>query len=186
MKSTDLALSALFATLTAVGAFIQIPFVPVPITLQTFFVLLSGLLLGARLGAFSQIIYVLMGVIGLPVFAGGTSGIGVVTGPTGGYLIGFVAGAYVVGLIVQKGLGEKYVHEKRKGYLIRDAIALGLGIFVIYFFGILQLMNFLGIGLYSAMELGVIPFLLGDLVKTILAISLAERVRKSGVLGLTS
>jgi len=185
MKSTDLALAALFATLTAIGAFIQIPFVPVPLTLQTFFVLVSGLLLGARLGALSQFIYMMMGVIGLPVFAGGTSGVGVLTGPTGGYIVGFILGAFGAGLLVEKGTGEKYLRDQKRSYLLRDAIALGVGILVIYICGIAQLMNFLGISLYSAMKVGVIPFLLGDLVKSVLAISLTERVRRSGVLSLT-
>jgi len=185
MKSTDLAMTALFATLTAIGAFIEIPFVPVPLTLQTFFVLLSGLLLGARLGAASQFIYMMMGVIGLPVFAGGTSGIGVITGPTGGYIIGFIMGAFCTGLLVEKGAGRKLVHDEKRSFYVRDAIAIGAGVVAIYLCGIAQLMNFLGIGLYSAMKVGVIPFLLGDLVKAILAISLAERVRKSGVLNLT-
>jgi len=185
LKSADLALVALFATLTAIGAFIQIPFIPVPLTLQTFFILLSGLLLGARLAALSQFIYMMMGAIGLPVFAGGTSGIGVITGPTGGYIIGFIVGAYVVGLISEKGGFLLFPSSKNKKYIARDSIALGAGIVAIYFFGILQLINFLDIGLYSAMKLGVIPFLLGDLVKAILCISLAERVRRSGVMGLT-
>ncbi|HOP08757.1 MAG TPA: biotin transporter BioY, partial [Candidatus Methanofastidiosa archaeon] len=177
MKSTDLALTALFATLTAIGAFIQIPFIPVPLTLQTFFVLLSGMLLGARLGALSQIIYMMMGAIGLPVFAGGTSGPGVITGPTGGYLVGFVVGAFCTGLCVEKSMGGAFVKGRKMAYVLRDAIALGAGIAAIYACGILQLMNFLDISLYSALKLGVVPFLLGDLLKSALAISLAERIR---------
>ncbi len=96
--------AALFAALTAAVSPIKIPlgFTPVPITLQTLMVLLSGALLGANLGALSQFLYVLVGALGLPVFAGGSSGFGALFGPTGGYLISYPIAAYVVGLIKEK------------------------------------------------------------------------------------
>ena len=99
-KETSLrgmAYASMFGALTAVGAYIMIPLPPVPITLQTLFVNLAGALLGGYLGALSQVVYILLGVIGLPVFAGGKAGAGVLLGPTGGYLIGFVVGAFVIG-----------------------------------------------------------------------------------------
>ncbi|MFA6414125.1 MAG: biotin transporter BioY, partial [Syntrophales bacterium] len=86
-KGTSLrgmAYASMFGALTAAGAYIMIPLPPVPITLQTFFVSLAGALLGGYLGAMSQVVYVLLGVIGLPVFAGGKAGAGVLLGPTGG------------------------------------------------------------------------------------------------------
>ena len=93
--------ASLFGAGTAAGAYLIIPLPPVPITLQTLFVWgLAGALLGARLGALSQLVYLLIGIIGLPVFAGGKAGLGVLFGPTGGYLIGFVAGAWVIGTLV--------------------------------------------------------------------------------------
>ncbi|MCL0105994.1 biotin transporter BioY [Thermodesulfovibrionales bacterium] len=102
--------SAMFAALTALGAFITIPIGPVPITLQPFFIHLGALLLGGYLGALSQFIYVLVGVMGLPVFSGGGSGIGHLLGPTGGYLIGFiVGGGYLTGRLAEM--------KKKPGFL---------------------------------------------------------------------
>lgn len=175
MKSMELALVALFATLTALGAFIEIPLPLVPITLQIFFVLLAGLVLGGRLGALSQLCYLGMGSIGLPVFSGGQSGIGVIAGPTGGYLIGFVIAAFVVGLISER-------HEDVK----IDALAMAAGIVCIYVPGILQLMNFTGMGLERGLEVGIIPFIAGDIVKAALAVSITARIRRSGVLHIST
>ena len=101
-KSKDLSLVALFAALTAVGGFISIPFYPVPLTLQVFFVLLSGTILGKKLGALSQIIYLGIGAIGAPVFHNFTGGMGILLGPTGGFLIGFIPGAYMAGLVYER------------------------------------------------------------------------------------
>ena len=90
-----------FSVLTAVSAQIAIPVRPVPFTLQTMMVLLSGAFLGARNGAYSQVIYVFSGVLGLPVFANGSMGLGVLFGPTGGYLLAFPAAAFLVGYLVE-------------------------------------------------------------------------------------
>lgn len=95
--------SALMATLTAVGAYIAIPIGPVPIVLQNLFIMLAGLLLGGRWALISVGVYLLAGVVGLPVFAGGTGGIGKLVGPTGGYLLGFAAAAYWIGTISEIG-----------------------------------------------------------------------------------
>lgn len=89
---------ALFTALISAGAFVTIPLGPVPFTLQTLFVLLAGLVLGSRLGALSVVAYVVLGLVA-PVYAGGTSGLGVLFGPTGGYLLGFVLGALVAGAV---------------------------------------------------------------------------------------
>ena len=102
-KIRDLLLASLFASLTAVGASIHVPlpFTAIPITLQTLFIYVAGALLGSRLGALSQSLYVLMGIMGLPVFAGWRSGFEVLMGPTGGYILGFIPGAYVIGKLVE-------------------------------------------------------------------------------------
>jgi len=97
----QMTLTSLFAALTAVGGFISIPLYPVPLTLQTLFTLLAAMILGSVMGASSQIIYVLLGVIGLPVFAGFKAGIGILFGPTGGFLLGFIISAYIIGKIVE-------------------------------------------------------------------------------------
>lgn len=91
-----------FSLLTVIGAQIAIPVNPVPFTLQTMIVLLAGALLGPKNGAYSQIVYLAAGAVGLPVFAGGTLGIAVLFGPTGGYLLAFPLGAYLTGYLVQK------------------------------------------------------------------------------------
>ena len=96
------AFASLFAALTAVGAYIAIPIGPVPIVLQNFFVYLTGLLLGSKWGATSVAVYLLAGICGLPVFAGGRGGIGHIIGPTGGYLIGFLPAVFVIGFIKEK------------------------------------------------------------------------------------
>ena len=93
---------AMFAALTAVGAFIRIPFYPVPFTLQFLFCCLSGLLLGARLGALSQFVYVALGLVGLPIYAKGYGGLNYVFEPTFGYLLGFIICSYVTGLLFEK------------------------------------------------------------------------------------
>ena len=93
--------ASMFGAATAVGAFISIPIPPVPITLQTLFTYLAGALLGGRLGALSQFVYLLLGVMGLPVFALGKAGFGVLFGPTGGYIIGFIGSAYVIGTMIE-------------------------------------------------------------------------------------
>ena len=101
-STRDLAYAALFTTLIAVGAFVTIPLGPVPFTLQPLFVLLAGLVLGARLGALSVGAYLVLGLIA-PVYHGGTSGFGVLVGPTGGYLVGFVLAAVIAGWISHAG-----------------------------------------------------------------------------------
>jgi Uncharacterized conserved protein len=101
MNIRQMTLISLFAALTAVGGFISIPLYPVPLTLQTLFTLLAAMILGSVMGASSQIIYVLLGVIGLPVFAGFKAGIGILFGPTGGFLLGFIISAYIIGKIVE-------------------------------------------------------------------------------------
>ncbi len=102
LSTRDLALAAMFAALTAVGALFAIPFFgPIPFTLQVFFVLLAGLVLGPRLAAMSMLAYIGVGLFA-PVYAGGASGVGILIGPTGGYIWGFVLGAVLVGYLAQR------------------------------------------------------------------------------------
>lgn len=106
----SMALCAVFAALLAAGAYIRIPTPFAPITLQAEFAIMAGLILGSRLGAISAALYLIMGILGLPVFAQG-GGIGYVFQPTFGYIIGFVIGAYLAGLVVEKSKnGSKTVY----------------------------------------------------------------------------
>jgi biotin transport system substrate-specific component len=154
---TTVALVVSFALLTAVAAQIRIPlpFTPVPITGQTLAVMLSGAVLGASAGAASQALYLLMGLF-LPFYAGGASGWGYATGATGGFLLGFVVAAWVIGQLA----------ERRQDRSVITAIpAFITGTVVIYLLGVPWLANVLGVSWTRAVELGAAPFVLGDLAK---------------------
>ena len=138
---------------------LPLPFTPVPLTGQTFGVLLVGAALGSRRGAYSLILYVLEGVLGLPFFAGGASGWHVLSGATAGYLFGFVVAAYVIGLLAERGL-ERTLRTSFVPFLA--------GTLVIYLFGVAWLALVLG-SLGRAIIAGLLPFLIGDLIKLILA-----------------
>ncbi len=161
--------AAMFGALTAIGAYITIPLQPVPITLQDFFTILAATLLGGYAGALSQVIYILLGVIGLPIFSGGKAGIGVLLGPTGGFLIGFVVGAFFIGKIVEM--------KKEPGWAWITMASL-LGLLIIYTFGAIQLTIIAGISMEKALLIGVIPFIPGDLCKLVLATVVYQKMKK--------
>src|SRR3972149_9325 len=123
----DLGLIVSGSLLVALFAQIEIPLQPVPITGQTFAVLLVGAALGSKRGAASLGLYLTEGVLGLPFFSGGAHGVSYITGATGGYLIGFVAAAYVIGLLAERGL-ERSVRTSLIPFLV--------GTFIIYVFGV--------------------------------------------------
>jgi biotin transport system substrate-specific component len=150
-------ISALFVAALA-QIRIPLPFTPVPLTGQTFAVLLAGAALGSARGAASLALYTLMGVLGLPFFAGGASGLTYMSGPTLGYLAGFVAAAYIVGLLAERGL-ERSVRTSLVPFLA--------GTLVIYLFGAGWLAVLFGVE--QALMLGVLPFLVGDAIKLVLA-----------------
>lgn len=162
---------AAFAIATALGAqvFVPLPFTPVPMTLQTLFVVLAGALLGPTLGAASQVAYLAMGVAGLPVFFGGSFGLAHLLGPTGGYLLAFPVTAYVAGLLARPG---------RKGLLEGARLFAGLFLasLVILVGGTAWLAALTG-DLAGAAALGLVPFLIGDVVKVGLATLIAWRGR---------
>lgn len=153
---------ACFALLTWAGARIAVPlpFTPVPGTLQTLAVLLSGLFLGARGGAASQLLYLSMGLAGIPVFALPGAGPGYLLGPTGGYLVGFAAAAWVTGWIS---------HRKSSGQTVTVLAALLAGSAVIHAGGLAWLTLQMGGSFSSAWALAPMPFALFDLAKIVLA-----------------
>lgn len=165
MKIRTMTRVALFAALTAVGAFISIPLGYSSITLQTFFTAMAGCVLGPWYGALSQLVYVALGLVGLPIFTRG-GGIGYLVQPTCGFLIGLIPAAWVIGRIARR---------KPEPKQIVPACLLGYG--VLYAIGVpymaLILNTFLGKGMgFSAiMWAGMIPFLPGDMIK-ILCITL--------------
>ena len=160
--------ASLFGAGTAAGAYLIIPLPPVPITLQTLFLGLAGALLGAKLGALSQLIYLLIGFIGLPVFSGGKAGLGVLFGPTGGYLIGFVAGAWVIGALV---------NIKRNAGFSWICASLAVGTVVIYLFGVAQLCLVAKLSFNKAIAVGVLPFLIGDAVKILATAFVVRKIK---------
>lgn len=171
LSTRDLIITALFTSLTAVGGFISIPLGPIPITLQTLFVVLSGLILGAKLGALSQITYVILGLIGLPVFSGGSGGLSSVISPTFGFLMSFIVAAYVIGKLTEKNKSlSKIIYSVILGSIVIYAIG------VPYFYFIFT--NYLGknINFYSALKYACIPFIPGDVIKAIIAIILAKQL----------
>jgi biotin transport system substrate-specific component len=174
INTKDMILAALFAALTAVGAVIlKIPVGPVPITLQFLFTALAGVMLGSKLGALSQLIYVVMGLFGLPVFAGGSGGPSTVFSPSFGYIVGFIVGAYLIGKIAE---GD------RNPTFGRLFLASAAGLIVIYAMGtpylyiILNKVNKVDITMYGALKAGVLMFIPGDLVKCMLTALLGVRV----------
>ncbi len=157
---TDFALiviGSLFVALLAQVS-IPLPFTPVPITGQTFAVLLVGAVLGSKRGAASLILYTIEGVAGLPVFAGGLSGLARLFGPTGGYLLGFIAAAYVVGLLAERGLDRSWR---------TSLLPFAVGTLIIYLCGVTWLAAFIGFD--KALVGGLYPFIVGDLIKLVLA-----------------
>jgi biotin transport system substrate-specific component len=156
----DIALVVLGSLLVALCAQVFIPTQPVPITGQTFGVLLVAGALGWRRGAASIGLYVLLGVVGLPFFAEGKHGVEILFGATGGYLIGFIVAGAVVGRLAELGWDRR---------LLGAFAAMFVGNLVIYLFGVPWLMAVTGLSLSKAIDVGVSPFLWGDLLKLLLA-----------------
>jgi len=155
------------AALTAVGAYIYVPIGPVPIVLSTLFVLLSGLLLGSRWGLASMGLYLLVGAIGIPVFAGGKGGFAHFFGPTGGYLFGYALASWITGLI----------SEHSRGLIMLDILSVIIGSLVIYCLGVPWLKMVTQMSLPKALIMGMVPFLIGDAVKASVALILARAIR---------
>jgi biotin transport system substrate-specific component len=167
--------AALMAALTAAGALIAIPIAPVPITLQVLFVLMAGLVLRPGAAVASMAVYISLGVAGLPVFSGGKAGLQTLVGPTGGYLVGFVAAALVVSLIA--GPSSRRVH------VVWQSLAVAAGIAVIYALGVMWLATQTGMGLPKAFVAGALPFLPVDALKGALAVAGAQALGRVGVPG---
>ncbi len=173
-KTTYLALCGLFAALTAVCSYITIPlgFTPVPMTLGTLGVFLAGGLLGKKYGTISIAVYVLMGAVGIPVFAGFQAGIGVLAGPTGGFIIGYIPAAFIIGCGVDASAAAA---GGRKLALCIGAMILGLA--ACYVLGILWFLILTGTGLWASLVACVFPFIPADGVKILAALILVRRLK---------
>ncbi|MEN6472438.1 MAG: biotin transporter BioY [Syntrophaceae bacterium] len=172
MKMQTLALIPLFAALTAAGALIRLPLWPVPVTMQTFCVLLSGVVLGARAGSLSQLVYLVVGLMGLPVFSGGGGPAYVMT-PSFGYLLGFILAPAVVASVI----GKSDIS------VLKGFIAALAGTAAIYAVGFPYLAFYLKVvaqkpdALRLAVQAGVLVFLPGDILKCLLLAVAAPRLR---------
>ncbi len=167
MNTRKTLITALFTGLIIVGTFIKVPMPPVPITLQTLFVILAALLGGFNIGFFSFVVYLILGTIGLPIFSSG-GGIGALIGPTGGYLFGMLLATIIAGLISDMGKNKEY---KLPYFIIGGLLAT----IAIYLIGIPWLKLATGMEMAKAIKVGVIPFLIGDVIKLIVAVLLTTK-----------
>ena len=159
-----------FACLTGLMAQFRfyLPFTPVPVTGQVFAVLLAGVLLGKWYGGLSQGFYAGIGAAGVPWFTGMAGGIGILTGVTGGYIVGFIVAAMIIGWFT-----DRYVRARSfRGMFVLMII----GVAVIYAFGVVQLSIVLGVGAQKAIELGALPFIGADIYKALIAAAIAAAV----------
>ncbi|MGJ3265386.1 MAG: biotin transporter BioY [Salinarimonas sp.] len=179
MTTRDLVLVALFAALTAVLGLIPpvtVGFLPVPITMQTLGVMLAGLMLGPVRGGLALALFVLLVALGLPVLAGGRGGFGILLGPTGGFIIGWIFGAAVVGALAQR--------FTRAGAWSAPDLAMAVvacavgGIGVVYAFGVPWLSAVTGTSLAQAAT-GMVVFLPGDALKVVAAVLVAQGVQRA-------
>ena len=156
----SVSLAVVFSLLTALAAQIVIPIGPVPITAQTFAVLLTGALLGSRLGAMAMIAYLVEGASGLPFFYGGSGGIGHLLGPTGGYLIAFPAAAFITGAFAENGWDKRF---------LTAVAAMAVGSIVILLAGWAWFSVLMHTAALAAFKLSVAPHIIGDVIKILLA-----------------
>lgn len=173
--ATKLLMSLMMACLTGIMAqiIIPLPWTPVPITAQTFAVLCSGLFLGKRYGCLSQVLYVVLGVAFIPWFGGMTGGLEALLGSTGGYFIGFIITSYFIGLIT-----EKYAESRS---FRKMAVVIGIANFaLIYIPGLaglalwFNLTQGTAIGIVDLLMMGLVPFIVGDIVKILGAASVSK------------
>ena len=170
-RTRTMVTAALIASLIAVGAFVSLPLGTVPVTLQTLAVVLAAILLSPG-GAFAATgVYVLLGVVGVPVFAGGKAGLAVLVGPTGGFILGFVAGA-TLGAVVRKVLAD------RVPSVVADGAAAAVVLVTVYLLGWAQLALVADMSLAVAFAAGVAPFVIFDVIKAAAAIAFAEGIRR--------
>lgn len=174
MKTKELVTCALLAAVICVLSPLSLPIGPVPISLATFAVMLSAAILGAKWGTIATLIYILLGCVGVPVFAGWSAGIGIVAGSTGGYIIGYLPLAFITGLFLDrlaKGAGKFQYVWLMLGMIIGTAI--------LYVIGTAWFIKVSGAAFSDAMAWCVTPFLAGDLIKMIVVAIIAPQIRKA-------
>ncbi len=176
----NMVMGALMAALMAVGAFIIVPVGPVPIVLQNLFVMLAGLILGPWWGMASVAIYLMAGLVGLPVFSGGGAGLAHLLGPTGGYLMGYLPAVFLVGLLSRLGNKMWTRHDGRSAALVAglDILAMAVAAATVYACGVPWLKIVAGMSWDKALTYGMLPFIAGDAIKIIAAVPMAAGARR--------
>ncbi len=175
MQLRSILLTAAFTALIIVGSYIAIPVGAVPVTLQTLFVLLAGLLGGRKIAVPAVALYLVLGAVGLPVFSGGGGGFAHFSGPTGGFLIGLLLMAFISGSASDKVYAVSEERDKLStGGLIALIGGAVSGTVIIYLTGIPYLKMVLDVTMGKAVSIGLVPFIAGDLLKLVVAVLLAN------------
>ncbi len=169
MKIRDMVFTALFATvICAVAPFVIIlPFSPIPLSLATFIIYIAASSANWKTGTLAVVLYLLIGMIGLPIFSGFQGGVHKLIGPTGGFLLGYIPCAFIVGFLVEKFEKKKWVYP----------VSMVIGTAVLYAFGTLWFMVSMNYTLAAALMACVVPFLIGDAVKIVLVSVIAPGLR---------
>lgn len=162
--TTSMVLMALFAAITCVLAPVSIPIGPVPISITMLILFISVYVMGWKRGIITYLVYLLIGIVGLPVFSGWEGGPGKLAGPTGGYLIGFIPMIFVCGLAIEKG----YTMSRAAGIAV-SVSGMAAGTAIAYAFGTVWFCLSTGTGAMAALTMCVFPFLIGDAAKIIVA-----------------
>ena len=173
LSTKDITQMGMFTALTAIGAFVSIPVGPVSITLQSFFVLLSGIILGSKKAMYSQIAYLLLGLTGLPIFSDFTGGLQVVFRPSFGFLIGYTAVAYLVGKITE---GKAKTTNSLIAAVFTGTVVLYI-IGIPYMYYILNIMLGKNLSIMQVLNMGMFMFIPGDTIKAVLAVYLGKRIK---------
>jgi biotin transport system substrate-specific component len=168
MKIRDMVFTALFAAIICVMAPFVIPMGPIPLSLATFAIYIAASVMNWKYGTLAVIIYIALGVVGLPVFSGFTGGLPKLVGPTGGFILGYILLALAEGFFIDKLESKKWAYS----------LGMVIGSVLLYTCGTIWFMIIMNVTLAKALALCVIPFLLGDIVKIILASFIAPRLRK--------
>lgn len=168
VKKLYLAIGMACFTGAVAQIYIPLPFTPVPITGQVLGALMSGVVCGGAFGAVSQLIYVALGIIGLPWFAGATGGFHIITSPTMGYLVGFIVSAFLIGKLTDRKIGNRKFLPQL-GLMI-------IGVVIIYSFGALGLAIAIRSGLWETIVKGVIPFIVADMIKSCIAAGISSSI----------
>ena len=175
MNLRNIIMIALFAALLAAGAYVTIPIGPVPITLQSAFVLLAGILCGKRIASGATATYLALGAIGLPVFSGGIGGFAHLAGPTGGFLISWLIAAPITGMCADAAFRHhgtaEHVTRKELVWIILGVL---LGTVVIHAIGLPYLKLVLNVSWAQALSIGTLPFIPGDLIKAFAVVILGN------------